>query len=195
MTLLSKSMSHQDTCDNQAELEVTRTETSQATLAYCWKKKKASTETQSKLKKQWTKSKKGSLDAWRSHMQFFWTSSAPSVTVNGWKAATASFKESKMTNEVSGLSRRQSHSPPWQPHTATRRNGNRAVCHMPKYLLQMRKGSCKLTSLEEWDKVRGCMCIIETGMSLCIANAAFSPDMPMHIWNWEREELGSAVRG
>lgn len=52
-----------------------------------------------------------------------------------------------------------------------------------------------LTTLEEWVKARNFVCIIEMGLSVCFANTAFFSGMPTHIWNWEREELGSPVSG
>lgn len=79
--------------------------------------------------------------SWGSFMWFIWTRSPPSVIVRSWKAATASFKESKMTNEFAQLSHRQRRPLPWQPHKVTCREGNRAVCHMPNYLPQMRNDS------------------------------------------------------
>lgn len=70
-----------------------------------------------------------------------WTSSPSSVIVKGWKAATASFKESKMTNEFTRLSGRQRRLFLRRPRKITCREGKRTVCHMSDYLLQMRNDS------------------------------------------------------
>lgn len=113
MTLLSGSTSLQETLDNLAELE-----------EFCFKNVTPAGPTLKCEKLHFlleTTTKKMQFrkcsSAIKLDVTYLNDSSAPSVTVKGWKAATASFKRSKMTNEFTQLSHRQRRplSPPDNP--------------------------------------------------------------------------------
>lgn len=109
---------------------------------------------------------------------------------------SSSFKGPKMTNEFTLIVRQtKAPSPLTTPQKWLAGEGNGAVCHMPKYLLQMRNGSNRLRRVRQSERFSLCVEIRIVYVPRQRGRLFLARQHTFEIEWEERRELGSPVGG